>query len=264
MAKQKEPESLQRPPVPPLTGKRAIVTGGSTGIGREVVRVLLGEGVRVLTFARHKETLKAALEEFRSLGGGDVHGLTADQANMKDIRKVFAEADKRLGGVDLLVANAADTSKGHAQESDADDPLELENLEYVVRANLAGYVACSVEAARRMKANGGGHIVHIGSMSAEERESGMMPYAATKAGIQAYSESLRRAVNADGIRVSLIEPGLVATELGDKTSGQRRRKNPRLKILDPRDIAQAVQFCLSRPPHADVVMMQVRPTGQLI
>jgi 3-hydroxy acid dehydrogenase / malonic semialdehyde reductase len=118
-----------------LTGKTALVTGGTTGIGREVVRQLAERGVRVLTFGRHQATLDGVLAEVGG-EGSEVHGVRADVSILDDVRRVFAEVDSRLGGLDILVNNAAISGEGFEE-----DPLE--RIEYMVRTNVVGYLACA-------------------------------------------------------------------------------------------------------------------------
>ena len=239
-----------------LTGKAVIVTGGTTGIGRALVRLLATHGARVLLFGRHELELNETLDEIRRMGG-DVHGLTADASHLDDIRRVFQEADRVLGGVDVLVNNAAVASDEFHEQ-------DLNDLEYVVRTNVVGYVACAHEAVARMKRRGGGHIINVGSMSADLREPGTSVYVATKAAIQGFSESLRKTVNPDGIKVTLIEPGKVATEMVAKSAEEKLEGEERLEMLEPDDIAACVYYCLTQPKRCDVVSVQIRPHRQVI
>ena len=239
-----------------VAGKAAIVTGGTTGIGRAVARLLAARGARVLIFGRDAQDLQEAMDEIRA-AGGEVHGLTADVSHLEDIRGVFAEADRALGGLDILVNNAA-------VYGDDFNEQDLENVEYVVRTNVVGYIACAHEAVERMKGRKGAHIVNIGSMSADLREEDGSVYVATKAAIQGFSESLRTTVNADGIKVSLIEPGKVSTDMIEKPDLYKQVQEHRKKMLRPEDIAACVLFCLTQPARCDIVALQVRPHLQVI
>jgi NADP-dependent 3-hydroxy acid dehydrogenase YdfG len=239
-----------------VAGKAVIVTGGTTGIGHAVARLLAENGARVLIFGRHREELESALSEIHERGG-EAHGLTADVSRLGDVRRVFAEADARLGGLDVLVNNAAVTGDSFEEDS-------LETMEYVVRTNVVGYVACAREAVARMKERGEGHVVNIGSMSADLREEDGSVYVATKAAIQAFSESLRKTVNEQGIKVTLIEPGKVATDLVGESDRQKDRKQEKLEMLAPEDVAACVLYCLTQPRRCDVVSVQLRPHLQVI
>src|SRR5690606_6986185 len=168
--------AMNRPqnwPYEPLTlaGKGVVVTGGTTGIGRATAKLLASEGARVLIFGRHERELNEALSEIG--GEGQVHGLTADQTREEDIERVFQEADRVLGELDVLINNAAVAS--HGVQTGA-----YKGWEYVVKDNLLGYMKCAREALDRMTARGQGHIVNVGSMSADAREAGSDVYVATK------------------------------------------------------------------------------------
>jgi NADP-dependent 3-hydroxy acid dehydrogenase YdfG len=239
-----------------VAGKAVIVTGGTTGIGRAVARLLADNGAHVLIFGRHREELESALAGIRERGG-EAHGLAADVSLPEEVRRVFAEADARLGGLDVLVNNAAVTGESFEKDS-------LETMEYVVRTNVVGYMTCAREAVARMKERGEGHVVNIGSMSADLREEDDSVYVATKAAIQAFSESLRKTVNEEGIKVTLIEPGKVATDLVDEVDRQKDRKQEKLEMLAPEDVAACALYCLTQPRRCDVVSVQLRPHLQVI
>ena len=138
-------------------------------------------------------------------------------------------------------------------------------IRYTLDANLFGYLACTHEALARMKRRGrGGHIVNVGSMSADLREPEGDIYVATKAAIQAFSESLRKTANKHGIRVSLIEPGAIATPIQDKPPEEKQRRLENMEMLPPDDIATCVLYVLKQPQRCDVVSVQIRPLKQLI
>src|SRR5690606_37172597 len=121
--------------------------------------------------------------------GAECHGVIADQADAGNVRSVFHEVDEKFGTLDVMINNAAVASAKLTKSS-------IEELTYEISANYVGYVACTREAVERMR--NGGHIVNIGSMSADLREAGSI-YASTKAAVQAFSESLRKEVNERGI-----------------------------------------------------------------
>jgi NADP-dependent 3-hydroxy acid dehydrogenase YdfG len=239
-----------------LAGKAVLVTGGTTGIGRATARLLAALGARVLTFGRDEQDLNAALEEIRA-AGGEAHGITADVSRMEDVRRVFAEVDGRLGGLDILVNNAAVSG-----ESFPEQPLE--EIEYVVRTNVVGYLAVAHEAVRRMTERGGGHVVLVGSMSAGLREEDQGTYVATKAAIQAFAESLRKSVNEQGVKVTLVEPGKVATDMVEKSREEKEEAIADLEMLRPEDIAGSILYTLLQPERCDVVSVQIRPHRQVI
>jgi NAD(P)-dependent dehydrogenase (short-subunit alcohol dehydrogenase family) len=239
-----------------LANKRIVVTGGTTGIGRATALLLLRQGARVLTFGRHKKELNDAMLGFEE-AGGEIHGTTADMSQAEDVRRVFAEADKKLGGIDILINNAALGAEGIAD-------MKRGDWEYVVRSNLFGYMGCAQEAVRRMKPQKRGHIVNVGSMSADVREAGSSVYVATKSAIQGFSEALRKEVNEMGIKVSLIEPGATGTDMQEAAPKEQRKKEAKGEMLMAEDVAQCVEYCLSQPARCDVVVVQLRPHRQPI
>ena len=245
-----------------LDGKAVVITGGTTGIGRATAVRLARAGARVLIFGRSDSSLAEALAVVREASPtGAAHGVQADIMNPADIERVFAEADARLGGVDILINNAGV----------AEDDLEKggwADWQATVTTNVLGPVACTHHALarlRRRKGGGaGGHIVIVGSMSADLRDPKSGVYSATKAAVQAFGESLRKAVNPEGIRVSVVEPGAVDTPMQGSDEAKRRKKVESGDMLEADDIARAVHYCLVQPPRCDVVFMQVRPIKQII
>jgi NADP-dependent 3-hydroxy acid dehydrogenase YdfG len=239
-----------------ITEKKVLVTGGTTGIGRAVLRLLAERGARLVTFGRSEDDLNSAVEEIRGLGG-DVHGVVADASRLDDVRRVFQEVDTHLGGLDVLVNNAAIAGGDFEEQS-------IDTIDYVVRTNVVGYLACAHEAVERMKHQGRGHVVLIGSMSADLREEGGGTYVATKGAIQAFAESLRKTVNEQGIKVTLIEPGKVATPIVETPEVEMEKAIADLEMLRSEDVAGAVLYALLQPERCDIVSLQIRPHRQVI
>ncbi len=170
---------------------------------------------------------------------------------------MFAEADRRLGGLDVLVNNAAVSGESFQEQS-------LEEIDYVVRTNVVGYLAVAHEGVPRMKERGGGHVVLVGSISAGLREEDEGTYVATKAAIRAFAESLRKTVNEQGIKVTLVEPGKIATDMVDKEQEEKEEAIAGLEMLTPEDIAGSILYTLLQPERCDVVSIQIRPHRQVI
>ncbi len=236
----------------------AIVTGGTTGIGRAIVLLLVQQGAKVLYFGRHEKEIREVTEELTKMSlHHNAKGIIADVSKKEDITYVFKEADDFLGRPDILVNNAALGYQGVMTGA-------YEDWQYILQVNMLGYLACAHEAVKRMKDKGGGHIINIGSMSADKREEGSSVYVATKAGIQGFSESLRKEVNPLGIKVTLIEPGAVSTDMQPGTEEDKREKEKNMKMLKPEDIAQCVLYVLTQSKRCDVVEVKIRPHLQLI
>ena len=233
-----------------LSGKRILVTGGTTGIGRETIRLLTQQGARVLTFGRDPAALAVALDYAQG-----AQGLTADAATREGIEAVFRAVDERLGGIDILVACAALGAQPiHEMAED--------EWRYVVDTNLTGYLSCARAAIVRMIPQGGGHLVFVGSISVEIKKPGESVYAATKAGIQAFAETLRKEVAEQNIKVSVVQPGSVATDMQDCTDEEKRAAVAGDEMLDAVEIAEAIEFVLTRSSRADVVNLRIEPRLQ--
>lgn len=236
-----------------LAGKRVLVTGGTTGIGRATVALLVEQGARVVTFGRHQPELEDALAHAREVNPqAEVFGLTADVSTREGVARVFAAVDDSLGGLDILINNAGLAVGGAQDETDADWRLAAET-------NFLGYIACAREAIMRLKDAGGGHLVFIGSISAEFKGEGSSVYAATKAGIETYAKTLRKEVMDLNIKVTLVEPGAVGADMQDKSPAEQREAIARNEMLYAEDLADTIVFALTRPVRTDISVLRVEP-----
>jgi 3-hydroxy acid dehydrogenase/malonic semialdehyde reductase len=237
-----------------LEDKRILVTGGTTGIGRETVALLAQKGARVLTFGRHPAELEESLLN-AAPGRGQVDGLVADAATKEGLDQVFAAVDEKLGGIDILVACAALGAEPlHEMEED--------DWRYVIDTNLAGYLGSAQRAIKRMEAQGGGHLLFVGSISTEIKAPGESVYSATKAGIQAFAETLRKEIADKNIKVSVIQPGSVATPMQECSDEEKRQAMADDEMLHAEEIADAIHFTLTRSERADVVNLRIEPRLQ--
>ncbi|MXO04492.1 SDR family oxidoreductase [Flavobacterium sp. HBTb2-11-1] len=237
--------------------RKIVITGGSTGIGKAVALLLSSLGGDVFIFGRDKDDLDQALEEIQAQAEGKVYGITADISLKEDIEMVWKEIDQRLGGVDILINNAALGADGIIEE-------EYENIRYILETNILGYISFAKEAVKRMTIQQRGHIVNIGSMSAETHEETGTVYVATKSAVRGFSAALRKEVNPLGIKVSLIEPGAVSSDMQPGTRAEHRGKIQKMEMLEAEDIAMSILFCLSQPKRCDIVSLQARPHLQII
>jgi NADP-dependent 3-hydroxy acid dehydrogenase YdfG len=241
----------------PVKGKSILITGGTTGIGRSTALLLASMGANVMIVGTDQHHLEKALEDIKKTALGEVSGMLADLATEDGIQSVFTQADSSLKGLDVLINNAA-LAFGSITEGDYQDWTKI------VNTNLLGYLACANEAITRMKAAGWGHIVNIGSMSADVREEKSSVYVATKSAVQGFSASLRKQVNTEGIKITLIEPGAVDTDMQPEDTQAKKEHVKDMEMLSADDIAAAVYYCLSQPKRCDVVELKIRPHHQLI
>ncbi|WP_353186244.1 SDR family oxidoreductase [Parapedobacter lycopersici] len=241
-----------------VNGKNALITGGTTGIGRATAILLAAQGAKVVIFGRHEPELNDALEAITRVSPDNTpYGFTADVATEEGVQQIFEHTDKHLETLDILVNNAAIAFDSIISGS-------YKEWKYVTDTNLLGYMACVNEAVKRMKPQKSGHIVNIGSISADERDKDSSVYVATKAGIQGFTEALRKEVNELGIKVTLIEPGLVGSDMIEVPAEEQPKEIQALKMLKAEDIAMSVLYCLSQPKRSDVIYLQIRPHLQIL
>ncbi|MFP9100107.1 SDR family oxidoreductase [Flavobacterium sp. RHBU_24] len=240
-----------------VKGKAVLLTGGTTGIGRAIALLLAAQGADIVFFGHEAYHLADALADIKAVAKGKVFGFVADCGTEAGIGTIFKHVDEQLGRLDILVNNAA---IGFGNVTD----VSYAELQDVLNINLLSYLACCAGAIERMKKQGGGHIVNIGSLSAQVREATGSVYVATKAGIRAYSEALRKDVNKHGIKVSLIEPGAVDTDMQQQPADEKLKKVESLEMLEATDVAVAVIYCLTQPKRCDVIELKLRPHLQAI
>lgn len=233
-----------------IAGKNILITGATTGIGRATTLLLSEIGANVIVAGLNEDHLNDTLNDLSEKAKGDVYSVLADLSTQKGIQDVFIEVNKQFKKLDILINNAA-VAAGNTEEGDYNE------WERVVNTNLTAYIACCAEAVKCM--NGDGHIINIGSMSADVREETGSVYVATKSGIQGFSEAFRKQVNKEGIKVTLIEPGAVDTDMQPQSTEKKQKEVEDLKMLTADDIAVCILYCLSQPKRCDVVDIKIRP-----
>lgn len=235
-----------------VAGKNIVISGGTKGIGRATAILLASYGANIIVFGRHKQPLNDALKDIKTAArsGAEAYGLNADHSKPNDVKKVFRFIDKYFKRLDIFINNA-----GIAAE-----PLTKEkNWHYIIDTNLSGYLACTKSAVERMKKRKKGHIVNIGSMSAYSKTGENSVYAATKAAVQKFSESLRREVMDLGIKVTLIEPGKTGSNMQAEPPKVQRKMIRKKTMLRAEDLAVCIYYCLTQPARCDIMLIQVQP-----
>lgn len=241
-----------------ISGKSILVTGGTTGIGRATARILAGLGAKVFITGRNLEPLQQTLIDTRRMyPEADIDGVISDLANKDQIGHLFEAFREKYGTPDILINNAGLSAEGMTKGN-------YDEWQYVLNTNLLNYMACANAAAKLMKEKKSGQIINVGSMSAETREGESTVYVATKAGIRGFSASLRKELNPEGIKVTLIEPGAVSSDMQPGGSEAHKKKIEAMEMLEAEDIAASIVFCLSQPQRCDIVSLQARPLKQLI
>lgn len=241
-----------------LTGKNAVITGGTTGIGRAIALALLLKGVNVIITGHDPQHMEDALNDMQKvITLNKVSGVLSDLATKEGVTKVFTETDTRFSKLDIFINNAG-LSHDSVMEGDYDD------WAYVVNTNLLSYIACTRYALDRMQINKAGHIINIGSMSAEGKHKGASVYVATKSGIRGFSSSLRKEANEMGIKITLIEPGKTGADMQEISPEEQREKIEKMEMLKAEDIAASVCYVLTQPQRADIVELKIRPIYELI
>lgn len=236
-----------------LTGKVAVITGASSGIGEATARLLVSEGVRVVLVARRRERIAALVED---LGDAAV-ALTADVGDAAAVASVFAEVEQRFGGLDLLFNNAG---LGVNARFEASDPADWKRM---IDVNLYGVLHCTQAAIPLMRGRAGAMISSVSSVGGRYGTESWSVYSATKFAVVGFHDALRKELGGEGIRVSVIEPGAVWTEFGQNVSEAMRERRESLDALTSEDVAQALVYAFAQPPRVLVEEILIRPVRQV-
>ncbi len=241
-------ESDAHTEAPDLKGRRAVITGGTTGIGRAIAVLLASEGVKVFICGRTPEHLGDALQRISEVGDGD--GIAVDLSIAEDVDRFFETAEAFLGGIDIAVINAAVPAAALADAGESEARYQLET-------DFTAYLICAQEAARRMDA--GSDIIFIGSMSAVSQKAGSSIYIAAKAGIEGFASSFRKELADQDIKVGLIEPGFTGADFQYPEFPPEKQKEliGEDKMLRAEDIAVAAHYMLVQPRRTAVSLMRV-------
>ncbi|MEA2314920.1 MAG: hypothetical protein QOI03_1612 [Solirubrobacteraceae bacterium] len=243
-----------------LAGQVVAVTGASSGIGEATALACADAGAAVALAARRAERITALAERINERGGRAI-ALPTDVGEEDQARAFVERTHSELGRVDVLVNNAGVMLLG---------PIEgapTEEWRRMIHANVFGVLYCTHAALPLMREQGSGHIVNVSSVAGRIARAGSGVYNLTKFGVGAFSESLRQEGVPIGVRVTLIEPGAVATELAGhnrpEVLEQMARRFQGVTRLAAEDIANAVIYAISQPDNVSVNEVLVRPSGQV-
>jgi 3-oxoacyl-[acyl-carrier protein] reductase len=231
-----------------LRGKVAIVTGGSRGIGLAIARALVADGVQVAVTGTSEAHLSAARPQIEAAGPASVETLRSDVRSFDEVAQAVEATVARFGGLDILINNAGVGVFKDVATMTADEWAR------VIGTNLTGVFNACHAALPHMRRRGGGFIINISSLASKNPFANAAAYSASKAGLNAFSEALMQEVRHDGIRVSYVLPGSVATGFtADSAQGADWK-------IAPEDVAEVVMDLLRTHPRSLPSRVELRPS----
>src|SRR3954447_968425 len=245
-----------------LEGKVVAITGASSGIGEATALMYAEQGAAVALAARRGDRIEALASRIEEEGGRAI-ALPTDVGDERQARAFVEHAYEHLGRLDVLVNNAGVMLLGPIEGADT------EQWRRMVHVNLLGVLYCTHAALPVMRAQGGGHIVNVSSVAGRRAAMGAAVYNMTKFGLNGFSEALRQEALHLGVRVTVVEPGFVETELQDHNAGNEivmqaiAKARERIgQVLRASDIADAIVHATDQPEHVNISEVLVVPTRQ--
>ncbi|MGD9693093.1 MAG: SDR family oxidoreductase [Phycisphaerales bacterium] len=249
--------------MPDLKGRVVILTGASSGIGLATAKRLAHAGARVALLARRESLLHDLARELTPIAkpkGGACLPLVCDVASRESVNEALDAARDRLGPPDALINNAGVMLLSTLEKN------RVEEWEQQIDVNIKGVLYCTAHALPQMIARKGGHVVNVSSVAGRRVFPGAAVYCGTKFFVHAFSEGLRSETFNHNIRVTIIAPGLVTTELHQHTSEPEQRARmdarPPMRWLDADDVAREIVHALETPEHVALNEVLIRPTEQ--
>jgi NADP-dependent 3-hydroxy acid dehydrogenase YdfG len=236
-----------------LSGKVAVITGASSGIGQAAARLLAAEGVHVILVARRHHRLTVLAEEL----GEAATVVETNVGDLAQVKSLFDQVRARFGGLDLLFNNAGIGINATFEDSAPED------WKTMIDVNLYGVLNCTHEAIALMRGRPGAMISSVSSVGGRYGVQNWSVYSATKYAVVGFHDALRKELGSDGIRVSVIEPGAVWTEFGQNVSEAMKERREKLDALQAEDVAQALVYAFAQPPNVLVEEILLRPVLQL-
>jgi NADP-dependent 3-hydroxy acid dehydrogenase YdfG len=243
-----------------LDGKVAVITGASSGIGEATAEALAAEGATVVVAARREDRLEDLVERIEG-NGSRALAVSGDVTDENQAHDLIRKAKEEFGRVDIVVNNAGVMLLSRVERSLSDEWRQMFNI------NVLGLLYVTDAAVQVMKEQGSGHLVNISSLASRGTRPGLGVYSGTKTAVNAISESLRQELQEDNIRVTMVEPGAVKTELPDHITDEEAQEGLQgllqsIEVLQPEDIANAIAYCVSQPERVSVNEILIRPTQQ--
>ena len=242
-----------------LDGKVAVITGASSGIGEATAEALSAEGASVVVAARREDRLSDLVERI-SGNGGKALPVECDVTDEEQAHGLIQKARDEYGRVDILVNNAGVMQLSKVEKGLSDEWRTMFNV------NVLGLLYATDAAVQIMKEQGSGHLVNISSVAGRRSRATTGVYSGTKFAVNAISEALREELLEDNIRVTMVEPGAVETELATHITDEEAQEALsgilELDILQPEDIANAIAYVVTQPERVSINEVLIRPTQQ--
>lgn len=244
---------------PDLSGRVVAITGASSGIGEATALACVRAGASVALAARRADRIEALAARIEDEGGTAI-AVPTDVSDERQARAFVEQAYERLGRLDALVNNAGVMLLGAVTGADTEEWRRM------IDANLYGVLYCSHAALPVMQQQGSGHIVNVSSVAGRIASAGSAVYNMTKWGVNGFSEGLRQEALHANVRVTIVEPGAVATELighnNDMVQQMAAKLFDGVTPLQSEDIADAIVYALAAPEHVSINELLIRPTRQ--
>ena len=248
-----------------LTGRVALVTGASSGIGAATARTFAALGAATVLVARRADRLERLAHELRE-AAGRVLSIQADITDQHQAAAAVEQAVSEFGRLDIVVNNAGVLAMGPILNTPVGNwesmiSTNIQGLIFISQAALPHLVRAAQDSPRRVA-----DLVNVSSTSARTQRSGTAVYSLTKSGMNAFSESLRQELISSGVRVSVVEPGTVQTDLisppAEQNSAPAPTKASGVELLQPDDVADAITYIVTRPRRVAVNEMLLRAGEQ--
>ncbi|WP_164924846.1 MULTISPECIES: SDR family oxidoreductase [Thermodesulfovibrio] len=239
-----------------IKGKIALITGASKGIGLATAQKFANQGAQLALVSRSEELLNSIAEKIKKQFGVNVLSIPADISKTDEVERVFETLKSHFGKLDILVNNAGRGIFNYIENGSSKEWKEVIDL------NLTGLIHCTHLAAKMMILQRSGHIVNISSVAGRVGIPGWSVYCATKWAVVGFSESIRKELIKYNIRVTVIEPGVVATQWGENMPEEWIKSRGAMKALKAEDVAEAIYYVVTQPEHVSINELLIRPTEQ--
>lgn len=241
-----------------LKDKLVVITGATSGIGKAAAELFAQAGCTLIITGRREERLTDVKSSLKNRYGVRVHTTAFDVRNRE---QCITFVQSITGKIDILINNA-----GLAKGADAIYNANIDDWDMMIDTNIKGLLTMTRYISERMKAQGEGHIINIGSTAGHEAYAGGSVYCATKFAVNAITQAAKKDLHGSGVRVSMISPGMTETEFSNvRFNGDAEKADSVYKGMKPlsaEDIAEIIHFTANRPDHVNILDTIIQPTAQ--